>query len=222
MLQIHGVQGYDVGMSADINVTTDTYVPRVAERELQSCLEAAGAVLIEGPRACGKTELAKRVAASAVFLDVDHTMREAINIDPALVLTGETPRLIDEWQTAPAIWNHVRRAVDARDGRGHFILTGSAVPPDDTTRHTGAGRIIRLHLRPMSLFELGRSTGNISLRDTLNGVPARSLLAELSATALAELICIGGWPEYRRSPSNQARRANWRTEKVSSSGLHGR
>ena len=196
-------------MSADLNVTTDTYVPRVAERELQSCLEAAGAVLIEGPRACGKTELARRVAASAVFLDVDHRMREAINFDPVLVLAGETPRLIDEWQTAPAIWNHVRRAVDARDGRGHFILTGSAVPPDDTTRHTGAGRIIRLHLRPMSLFELGRSTGNISLRDTLNGVPARSLLAELSATALAELICIGGWPEYRRSPSDQARRANW-------------
>ncbi|WP_423927066.1 ATP-binding protein [Candidatus Palauibacter sp.] len=192
-----------------MSVTTKTYVPRVADRELEACLEAAGAVLIEGPRACGKTELAMQAAASAVFLDADHAMREAIDFDPALILDGETPRLIDEWQTTPIIWNYVRRAVDERAGRGHFILTGSAVPPDDITRHTGAGRIIRLRLRPMSLFELGRSTGKISLCDTLKGVPARSPAAELSAHTLAELVCIGGWPEYRMSPPSQAQRANW-------------
>ena len=131
------------------------YVQRVADQELKQCLAAAGAVLIEGPRACGKTMTARREAASEVFLDVDRTARDLIASQPDLLLEGAIPRLIDEWQTEPVIWNHVRRAVDARPGKGHFILTGSAVPLDDVTRHTGAGRILRVRLRPMSLFELG-------------------------------------------------------------------
>ena len=130
---------------------------------------AAGAVLIEGPRACGKTVTAHRVAASEVLLDVDRGAQDMIAVNPDLVLEGETPRLLDEWQTAPVIWNHVRRAVDTRPGKGHFILTGSAVPPDDITRHTGAGRIVRVRLRPMSLFELGHSTGSVSLKSVLEG-----------------------------------------------------
>ena len=114
---------------------------------------------IEGPKACGKTATARQIAASEVLLDVDANAREAAAVDPALVLDGATPRLIDEWQLEPAIWNHVRRAVDDRHAPGQFILAGSAVPPDDITRHTGAGRITRLRMRPMSLFESGVSSG---------------------------------------------------------------
>lgn len=144
------------------------------------------------------------MAVSSVFLDVDQQARDMIAVDPRLILEGETPRLIDEWQVEPLIWNHVRRAIDERVGRGHFILTGSAVPPDDVTRHTGAGRISRLRLRPMSLFELGRSTGGVSLRDVVHGGTVRSPKVELSADQLAGLVCAGGWPEHHRSPEEKA------------------
>ena len=180
--------------------STLPYHRRIADRELARCLAAAGAVLIEGPRACGKTATARRLAASTVMLDVDRTAQEMMAIDPGLVLEGESPRLIDEWQTAPAIWNHVRRAVDERRGKGHFILTGSASPADDVTRHTGAGRIVRLRLRPMSLCEMGHGTAQVSLRRLLDGVPPRSGPVELSIRDLAELICVGGWPDISASP----------------------
>ena len=107
------------------------YMPRIADKELGDRLGAAGAVLIEGPRACGKTETARQQAASEVQLDVDENARQAMSIDPSLVLAGDRPRLIDEWQIEPAIWNHVRRDVDRRRSPGQFILTGSAVPADD-------------------------------------------------------------------------------------------
>lgn len=185
-----------------------TYRKRVAESELAACLRAAGAVLIEGPRACGKTWAARRLAASEVLLDVDQTAQEMIAIDPRLILEGESPRLIDEWQTAPIIWNHVRRAVDARPGKGHFILTGSMLPADDVTRHTGTGRIARLLLRPMSLFELEQATGHVSLNCLLDGTPARSERIDLSVNELAELICVGGWPEHLGIDAKDAMRMN--------------
>ena len=97
------------------------YRPRIADTELLSRLEAAGAVVIEGPKACGKTELARQIAASEVLLDVDENARRAIQVDPGLVLQGATPRLIDEWQIEPALWNHLRRAVDQRQRTGQFI-----------------------------------------------------------------------------------------------------
>ncbi len=172
------------------------YRPRVADTELKRRLGRSGAVLIEGPRACGKTATARRVAASAVMLDADRSARRAAGVDPAFLLEGETPRLIDEWQVVPEIWNHVRHAVDDRRGRGHFVLTGSAVPPDDITRHTGAGRIGRLRLRPMSLLELGRSTGQVSLKRLLAGEPVQSTFAESTIPQLAELVCTGGWPGH--------------------------
>ena len=184
------------------------YTRRVADAELKQCLAAAGAVLIEGPRASGKTETARQMAQSEVFLDVDRVAQDMIAVDPGLVLEGSTPRLIDEWQTAPVIWNHVRRAVDARVGKGHFILTGSAVPPDDITRHTGAGRILRLRLRPMSLYELGYSTGQVSLSDVLTGQPVTSPSTGLSVQDLAELICVGGWPGNLNSSLEEAIRVN--------------
>ena len=172
------------------------YRRRIAQRELESRLARSGAVLIEGARASGKTVLARRVAASRVMLDADRSARRAADVDPGLLLRGETPRLIDEWQVVPEVWNHVRHAVDERAGRGHFILTGSAVPPDDITRHTGAGRISRLRLRPMSLVELGRSTGEVSLARLLAGHPAPSLEAKLNVEEIAELVCVGGWPGH--------------------------
>jgi predicted AAA+ superfamily ATPase len=153
--------------------------------------------VIEGPRACGKTATARQIAVSEVLLDIDTNARAAIEVDPALVLDGPTPRLLDEWQIEPAIWNHVRRAIDDRSGPGQFILTGSAVPPDDITRHTGAGRISRLRMRPMSLFETDRSSGSISLSELLEGRMSPSSDPGLSVADLAKEIALGGWPGLR-------------------------
>ena len=114
------------------------YLPRIIDKELATRLVSTGAVVIEGPKACGKTETARQIAASEVLLDIDTNARQAVGIDPKLVLDGEVPRLIDEWQLEPAIWNHIRRIVDDRGLPGQFVLTGSAVPADDITRHTGA------------------------------------------------------------------------------------
>ena len=176
------------------------YATRIADTELTERLAAAGAVLIEGPRACGKTETARRVAASAVLLDIDENARNAMSLDPSIVLAGKTPRLIDEWQVEPRVWDHVRRAVDQRGDSGQFILTGSSVPEDDITRHTGAGRISRMRMRPMSLLEIGASSGKVSLAGLLQGNFEGCGPTELSAGELAEIICRGGWPgDLKRS-----------------------
>jgi len=164
------------------------------DRELKDLLSSLGAVVIEGPKACGKTETARQVAASEVRLDVDLNARQAASIDPSLVLDGAVPRLLDEWQMVPALWNHVRRAVDDRRAVGQFILTGSAVPPDDVTRHTGAGRLARLRMRPMSLFESGHSTGEVSLAALLSGQPPRAPDPGIKVGDLLERIAVGGWP----------------------------
>lgn len=171
-----------------------TYRQRVVDAEVASRLTAVGAVVIEGPKACGKTATARRVAASEVLLDVDAEARRAIAVDPSLVLGGPVPRLFDEWQIEPEIWNHIRRTVDDRGAPGQFILTGSAVPADDITRHTGAGRISRIRMRPMSLFESGHSGGSISLAELLAGAPVRSSEAGLTVPDLVERIAVGGWP----------------------------
>jgi predicted AAA+ superfamily ATPase len=184
-----------------------SYRPRIVDAELVARLKATGAVVIEGPKACGKTATARQIAASEALLDVDPTAREAVAVDPALVLEGATPRLIDEWQLEPAVWNHVRRAVDDRGRPGQFILAGSAVPPDDITRHTGAGRITRLPMRPMTLFETGDSSGEISVARLLAGDPGRSSDTLLKVADLARLIAIGGWPGFRGLAVDQALRA---------------
>ncbi len=176
------------------------YQPRIVDRELAGRLGAVGAVVIEGPKACGKTATARQVAASEVLLDVDANARAAIAVDPSLVLDGPTPRLIDEWQIEPTIWNFVRRAIDERSQSGQFVLTGSAVPPDDITRHTGAGRITRLRMRPMSLFETGRSTGRVSLREMLDGALSSTADPGLTVADLAEEVARGGWPGLRSRP----------------------
>lgn len=172
------------------------YRPRVVDAEVDARLASVGAVVIEGPKACGKTATARRAAASEVLLDIDDNARRAVGLDPNLVLDGPTPRLIDEWQIEPAIWNHIRRAVDDRGAPGQFLLTGSAVPADDVVRHTGAGRLSRLRMRPMTLFEAGHGTGEVSLAALLSGQPVRSPDPGLSVPDLAELVAVGGWPGH--------------------------
>lgn len=163
--------------------------------------------MIEGPKASGKTETARQVAASEVLLDVDQSARDAIAVDPRLVLDGDTPRLIDEWQLEPAIWNHLRREIDDRGEPGQFILTGSAVPPDDVTRHTGAGRLSRLRMRPMTLAETGHSTSGVSLRALLDGEVQSVPDPGLSVKELAERVTVGGWPGHLDRDPDEARRA---------------
>jgi uncharacterized protein len=184
-----------------------TYQDRVVDGELVARLQATGAVVIEGAKACGKTATARQVAASEVLLDVDARARAAIAVDPALVLDGQTPRLIDEWQLEPTIWNHVRRTIDDRQTPGQFILTGSAVPADDVTRHTGAGRITRLRMRPMSLFETGHTNGAVSFAELLDGVPPRSAETGLRIPDMARLVAVGGWPGSLRLGVDPALRA---------------
>ena len=188
-------------------IATSTYIPRVVDSELQQLLDSSGAVLIEGPKACGKTATARQAAASEVLLDIDANARQAVTLDPSLVLEGETPRLIDEWQVEPVIWDHVRREVDARGKPGQFILTGSAVPADDATRHTGAMRIHRLRMRPMSLFEAGRSKGTVSFAGLFHGDSPRSPDPGLTLRDLVDEVSVGGWPALRHLRPDAARRA---------------
>ncbi len=183
------------------------YWPRVADGELHAQLAAMGAVVIEGPKACGKTFTARQVAASEVLFDVDESARQVAAIEPSFVLDGATPRLLDEWQLEPRLWNQVRRAVDDRGLPGQFILSGSAVPVDDPSRHTGGGRISRIRMRPMSLFETGHSNGAISLAALLDGSPARSPETKLGVTEIGERIAVGGWPGFQRLSTKEAVRA---------------
>lgn len=180
------------------------YIPRLADAELAARLRATGAVLIEGPRACGKTETALRAAGSAVRLDRDRAQRDAGLLDPTLLLDGSRPRLIDEWQLVPEIWNAVRNNVDDHpDEPGRFILTGSAVPNDDATRHSGAMRVTRFRMRPMSLAESGHSTRSVSLGALFDGVAPRAVDPGLRIHDITERIAVGGWPGLvRRSPAD--------------------
>lgn len=174
---------------------TKGYLPRFADHELAVRLGATGAVLIEGPRGCGKTETALRAARSAVRLDRDEQARAAGLVDPALLLDGARPRLIDEWQLVPRVWNQVRSDVDDHpDETGRFILAGSSVPADDETRHSGSLRFTRLRMRPMSLAESGHSTGDVSLAALFDGESPRAGDPGLTIRDLVERITVGGWP----------------------------
>lgn len=163
---------------------------------------------MEGPKACGKTFTAEQFAASHVYLDTDYAALDAIRIDPGLVLSGDPPQLIDEWQLeATRVWNHVRSEVNRRSTPGQFILTGSAVPEDDVRRHTGAGRFARLVMRPMSLYESGDSSGAISLKGLLAGERSTAA-ATLTVPDVAELVVRGGWPLNLNIPIDAAAQAN--------------
>lgn len=182
------------------------YQERIVDAELADKLSAVSAVLIEGPRACGKTETARQLAASEVLLDVDPAAQEAASVDPRIVLAGATPRLIDEWQTVPAIWNHVRRSSDDARSTGQFILTGSASPADDLTRHSGAGRISRLRMRPMTLLESGVGDGTVSVGELLRSATVSAPDPGLTLDGLIEWTCRGGWPGTRDESLRDAQR----------------
>lgn len=182
------------------------YRPRVIDAQLAASLDAVGAVVVEGPRAVGKTETARRAARSEVRVDTP-AGRQAFAADPGLLLAGATPRLIDEWQVEPDLWNEVRHAVDDRRAKGQFILTGSAVPLDDPARHPGAGRFIHLRMRPMTLAEAGHSTGAVSLAAVLDGQRPSAPDPGLSVPDLAERIVVGGWPVHLGLTAAQSLRA---------------
>jgi uncharacterized protein len=174
-----------------------TYLLRLCDQELQIALQYSGAVLIEGAKWCGKTRTASIAAKSILYMqDPDNTASYQAMADtkPSLLLKGETPRLIDEWQMAPVLWDAVRFEVDKRGDAGQFILTGSAVPADNVTAHTGTGRFSRILMRPMSLFESNESNGTVSLGDLFNGNQAIEAMSELSLEKTAFALCRGGWP----------------------------
>ena len=175
-------------------LTPPGYMPRVADREVERALRASPAVVIEGPRACGKTWTGQRHSRSEVPFDAVFENRLAAQIAPRELLTGPVPRLLDEWQLAPGVWDAMRRACDDRAAKGQFILTGSADPPDDATRHSGAGRIIRVRMRPMSLFESGESSGRVSLSGLLDAERAAAPAPPASLADIVVLACRGGWP----------------------------
>ncbi|MDR0958876.1 MAG: DUF4143 domain-containing protein [Propionibacteriaceae bacterium] len=181
------------------------YRPRVADADLSARLRRSGAVLVEGAKGCGKTWLASQAAASTVRVDVDPNVEAFMEVDPDRLLLGETPRLIDEWQMQPRLWNHIRRAIDDRGLPGQFILTGSATPDDDVRRHSGAGRFSVMRLRPMSLWESGHSTGEISLEGIRRGEPIpTSSDTGADLETLAELVIRGGWPSTLGWPLEDA------------------
>ena len=174
------------------------YKKRIADELLERKLKGKGAVLIEGPKWCGKTTTAEQVSGSILYMATPEDKEQNIalaELNPSLLLKGETPRLIDEWQIAPKLWDAVRFEVDHRGEEGQFILTGSAVPADmkDVT-HTGTGRIARLTMRPMTLYESGESNGTVSLSELLSGNSKISGINELSLEDIAYLCCRGGWP----------------------------
>jgi predicted AAA+ superfamily ATPase len=173
------------------------YLNRIADKVLDAALEASGAVLIEGPKWCGKTRTAQEKAGSVIFMqdpDNSASYMKTADTKPSLLLRGKTPRLIDEWQLAPVMWDAVRHAVDMRGEPGQFILTGSAVPTDNAARHTGTGRISRTLMRPMSLFESGESRGDISLKALFDGNADCDGISALALENLAFVLARGGWP----------------------------
>jgi len=184
----------------------ENYLKRFMDKTLQNRLKESGAVLITGPKSCGKTETAVQAAKSLIHMDTDDEMRSLMEIDPKAVLIGAVPRLIDEWQEYPQIWNYIRREVDNRKKKGQFILTGSANPQERVRLHSGAGRFSVIRMRPMSFFEKGWSSGEVSLVKIMKGGKPGSGQVEFSLEELAEKIIIGGWPNLIGAGSKAALR----------------
>lgn len=180
------------------------YLPRIADQLLQRKLRTSGAVLITGPKWCGKTWTALNASNSVIYMqdpDKRSSYLKMAQTTPSFLLRGEKPRLIDEWQTATVLWDAVRFAVDKDPQKGQYILTGSVIVdedndllPDEKMEHTGTGRISRMRMRPMSLFESGESNGTVSLKELFDGNPDVTSISNLTIEDLAFSICRGGWP----------------------------
>lgn len=173
------------------------YKPRIIDGQIREYLSTFGAVCVEGPKWCGKTWTSSYHSRSSIFLGDpagNFQNRQLAQMSPELVLEGECPRLIDEWQEVPPVWDAVRHKVDQSGEKGQFILTGSATPNHKGILHSGAGRIAKLRMRPMSLYESGDSCGAVSLKELFDGEIKPVMTGEVSLRKLTELIIRGGWP----------------------------
>ncbi|MDR3243402.1 MAG: AAA family ATPase, partial [Elusimicrobiota bacterium] len=170
------------------------YIKRIMDTELQKKLSSSGAVLIRGAKACGKTESAKQISASILNVDKDEQVSAIMGTAPERLLLGKTPRLIDEWQEQPKLWDYIRREIDERKTKAQFILTGSANPPENVKLHSGAGRFTTLDMRTMSWQELGFSSGKISLEKLFKGEKITITDEPVKLEFIVEKIIIGGFP----------------------------
>lgn len=183
------------------------YKPRIIDAKVEEYLSAFGAVCIEGPKWCGKTWTSAQHSKSEIYIGDpanNFQNRQLAELSPELVLTGEAPRLIDEWQEVPPLWDAVRYKVDQTAEKGQFILTGSATPNHKGVLHSGAGRIAKLRMRPMSLYESGDSSGQVSLEKLCHGEVTTAMTGEVDLTKLIKLIIRGGWPGSLGLPLKQA------------------
>jgi len=181
-----------------------SYIARISDAELQRKLQAAGALLIRGAKACGKTESARQFAKSVLSVDTDPQVPLVIDTAPARLLLGDAPRLIDEWQEQPKLWNLVRHEVDKRALSAQFILTGSANPDENAKKHSGAGRFTTLDMRTMSWQELGHSTGKVSLKSLLEGGTVDIFDEATDLEFIVEKIITGGFPALLKKSLSQA------------------
>lgn len=180
------------------------YKPRIVEEEIKAKLNAAGAVLMRGPKACGKTATASQMAASILRVDQDEQVPYLMEVDPRRLLNGDTPRLIDEWQEQPQLWNYIRHLIDERNAKGQFILTGSATPDDNIRLHSGAGRFTIVEMRTMSWQELDYSTGVASLANLLSDNTPSFSDDVVNLETIVERILKGGWPGMLDSSVDEA------------------
>lgn len=185
-----------------------SYIPRIADLELRRKLNASGAVLIRGPKACGKTETASQVAQSVLYADRDQSVPLALDVAPHKLLEGATPRLIDEWQVVPKIWDHVRHEVDARRTVGQFILTGSSSPEEQAKLHSGSGRFTVVDMRTMSWQELGLSRATVSLGQLLKGGAVEWDSAATDIELITTQMVKGGFPALKDRTVRQAMDVN--------------
>lgn len=188
-------------------VSKSDYKKRIIDEVIEQYLKVSGAICIEGPKWCGKTWTSS-YHSNSEFLVGDpkngFSNRKLAELDPSLVLQGETPRMIDEWQEVPSIWDATRAEVDKRHKKGQIILTGSSTPKTKGILHSGTGRIVSLKMNTMSLYESGDSTGLVSLKELCNGLLEPTMLEDVSLEKIAYLIVRGGWPENINVDSNYA------------------
>ena len=185
----------------------ENYMPRIIDNKIKEYLKTFGAVCVEGPKWCGKTWTSSYHSKSEIFIGDpagNFQNRKLAEMSPALVLGGEKPRLIDEWQEVPPVWDAVRHYVDQAPQKGQFILTGSATPNHKGILHSGAGRIAKLRMRPMSLYESGDSSGVVSLEELCHGELKPAMTGEVDLKKLIDLIIRGGWPGSINVPTEQA------------------
>lgn len=185
-----------------------SYIKRIIEEDLSEKLSASGAVLIKGPKSCGKTATATQYAKSVLEMDRDKQVPIIMATNPQLLLAGNTPRLIDEWQEQPEIWNYVRHEVDDRKAKGQFILTGSANPTDNVKLHSGAGRFTVVQMDTMSWQELAYSSGTVKMSDLLQGHIPDFYEPGISLDFIIDRILIGGWPTLLNENTKNALKMN--------------